>query len=141
MFFFTNCSKSDDDVVPEETVPVLVGQDGNPRFNLMFTNPDNVDLHLYVKTPSGAIIYYGNLAADEGRLDVDFKCSCCPDGPNENIYWDNGTAPTGTNEYWVEYYGYCTTANAETNYTIRVINNGEVMVTKQGTLTTGTSAK
>ena len=51
MFVFTNCSKSDDDEVVETPAAVLVGQDGNPRFNLMFTNPDNVDLDLYVKNP------------------------------------------------------------------------------------------
>ena len=141
LFIFTNCSKSDDDEeVTGTTVPVLVGQDGNPRFNLMFTNPDNVDLDLYVKTPSGAIIYYGNLSADEGKLDVDCKCSSCPDGPNENIFWDNGTAPTGTYEYWIEYYGYCSNANSESDYTLRVIRNGEVLVTKTGTLTDGVNS-
>ena len=140
MFVFTNCSKSDEDEIIDATVAVLVGQDGNPRFNLVFTNPENVDLDLYVKTPSGAIIYYGNLAADQGKLDVDCKCSSCPDGPNENIFWDNGTAPTGTYEYWVEYYGYCTTASSESSYTIRVIRNGEVLETKTGTLTDGVNS-
>ena len=138
IFIFTNCSKSDDDD-PGDTTE-LVGQDGNPRFNLKFTNPDNVDLDLYVKTPSGAIISYLNMEADLGKLDVDCKCSSCPDGPNENIFWDNGTAPTGTYEYWIEYYGYCTTASSESSYTIRVIRNGQVLETKTGTLTSGASA-
>jgi uncharacterized protein YfaP (DUF2135 family) len=141
LFVFANCSKSDDDEVADPPATVLVGQDGNPRFNLTFTNPENVDLDLYVKTPSGAVIYYGNMQADEGQLDVDCLCSDCPDGPNENIFWNDGTAPKGTYEYWVEYYDYCTTAGSESNYTVRVIRNGEVLVTKQGTLTSGSSAK
>ncbi len=139
MFLFTNCNKSDDDS-SDPNDSELVGQDGNPRFNLIFTNPENVDLDLYVKTPSGAVIFYGNTEADLGQLDVDCLCNDCPDGPNENIYWDDGTAPTGTYEYWVDYYGYCSTANSESIYTIRVIKNGAVLATKTGTLTSGASA-
>ena len=89
MFVFANCSKDDEEQIIEEIVPVLVGQDGNPRFNLMFTNPDNVDLDLYVKTPSGAIIYYGNLTADENgsatiSMETDEWCIGCGD-PNKDI--------------------------------------------------------
>lgn len=112
----------------------LVGQDGNPRFNLQFTNPSNVDLDLYVKTPSGQIIYYGNRNANSGTLDVDCLCTSCPSGPNENIYWQNGTAPSGQYEYWVKYYGNCGTSGSSSTYTLRVIRNGSVLTTKTGTL-------
>ncbi len=134
MFFFTNCSKDDNATDTNDPVPVLVGMDGNPRFNLNFTNPENVDLDLYVKTPNDVIIYFGNLTGDSGQLDVDCLCDDCPEGPNENIYWEDGTAPTGTYEYWVEYYDYCTTEGSASNYTVRVIKNGVVLVTKTGTL-------
>ena len=134
MFFFTNCTKDDDS--PNNTAPELVGEDGNPRFNLNFTNPENVDLDLYVKTPNDVIIYYGNLTGDSGQLDVDCLCDDCPEGPNENIYWEDGTAPTGTYEYWVEYYGYCINEGSSSDYTVRVIKNGEVLVTKTGTMNT-----
>lgn len=132
MFVFTTCSKDDDSTDTDD--PVLVGEDGNPRFNLNFTNPENVDLDLYVKTPNDVIIFYGNLTGDSGQLDVDCLCNDCPEGPNENIYWEDGTAPTGIYEYWIEYYGYCITEGSSSNYTLRVIKNGVVLETKTGTL-------
>lgn len=105
----------------------LVGATGNPRFNLQFTNENNVDLDLYVRTPSGAVIYYGNPTADGGTLDVDCYCSSCPQGPNENIFWQNGTAPSGTYEYWVDYFGSCGGGNASSDYIIRVLRNNTVL--------------
>ena len=131
---FNSCSKSDDAEDQGEEVGELVGQDGNPRFNLQFTNPENVDLDLYVQTPSGAIIYYGNQVADQGTLDVDCLCGGCPQGPNENIYWENGTAPSGTYKFWVEYFGACEEAGASSNFTLRVVRNGVVLDTKTGTM-------
>lgn len=132
---FNSCSKSDDSDDEEEIVEEeLVGQDGNPRFNLQFTNPDNVDLDLYVQTPSGAIIYYANPTADQGTLDVDCLCGGCPQGPNENIYWENGTAPDGTYKYWVDYFGACAEDGASSNFTLRVVKNGAVLETKTGTM-------
>ena len=112
----------------------LVGQDGNPRFNLQFTNADNVDLDLYVRTPSGAVISYLNRSADQGTLDVDCLCGNCSSGPNENIFWVNGTAPTGQYEYWVNYYNDCGTNGSSSSFTLRVIKNGTVLTTKTGTL-------
>jgi uncharacterized protein YfaP (DUF2135 family) len=112
----------------------LVGQDGNPRFNLQFTNADNVDLDLYVKTPNGTLVYYGNRSGQGGTLDVDCLCDNCASGPNENIYWVNGTAPTGQYEYWVNYYGDCGTNGSSSSFTLRVIKNGTVLTTKTGTL-------
>lgn len=112
----------------------LVGRDGNPRFNLVYTNQANVDMDLFVKTPSGAIIYYDNTTADSGTLDVDCWCEACVDGPNENVYWESGTAPTGTYEYWVKYYENCGAAGAVSNYTLKVTRNGTVLETKTGSL-------
>jgi len=132
-----SCSKKDDPVRDEEEI--LVGQDGNPRFNLQFTNEENVDLDLYVKTPNGNIISYSNTFADGGQLDVDCLCSVCPQGPSENIFWENGTAPTGQYEYWVDYYDSCSGATASSDFIIRVTRNGTVLETKTGTLNSGQS--
>lgn len=129
-----SCSKSDDSDNEGGEVEELVGQDGNPRFNLQFTNPENVDLDLYVQTPSGAIIYYGNLTADQGTLDVDCLCDDCPQGPNENIFWENGTAPSGTYKYWVDYYGACGDEGGSSSFTLRVVRNNVVLETKTGTM-------
>lgn len=116
------------------TPPNLIGTDGNPRFNLQFTNPKNVDLDLYVQTPVGNIIFWENPEADNGKLDVDCLCSDCPQGPNENIFWENGTAPSGTYRFWVEYFGDCESPGATSNYTLRVIRNGQVLETFTGSL-------
>ncbi|MDR6969351.1 uncharacterized protein YfaP (DUF2135 family) [Flavobacterium arsenatis] len=138
LFLFTvtlsSCNKDDDSKGEGETTDELVGQDGNPRFNLQFTNPENVDLDLYVQTPSGAIIFYGNLSADQGTLDVDCLCEDCPQGPNENIFWENGTAPSGTYKFWVDYFGACNEDGASSNFTLRVVRNGVVLQTKTGTM-------
>lgn len=128
---FSSCSK---DSNPEQDDQPLVGQDGNPRFNLQFSNHENVDLDLYVKTPNGSVISYSNPTADLGTLDVDCLCGDCSLGPNENIFWENGTAPSGNFEYWVNYYDNCATSGSSSNFTLRVIRNGVVLVTKTGTL-------
>lgn len=133
---FTSCNKSDDSEDEGATTEELVGQDGNPRFNLQFTNPENVDLDLYVQTPSGATIYYGNLSADAGTLDVDCLCDDCPQGANENIFWENGTAPSGTYKFWVDYFGACEEDGASSSFTLRVVRNGVVLQTKTGTMNT-----
>lgn len=112
----------------------LAGQDGNPRFNLQFTNSENVDLDLYVRTPSGAVISYLNRNADAGSLDVDCMCTACTNGPNENIFWVDGTAPTGQYEYWVNYYNNCGTSGSSASFTLRVIKNGSIITTQTGTL-------
>src|SRR5690606_7795161 len=132
------CSKdesSDDDGGGD-----LVGNPGNPRFNLQFTNPDNVDLDLYVETPNGTVIHWANPTGQGGTLDVDCFCISCAQGPNENIYWENGTAPSGTYKYWVEYYGNCGTSSASSNFTLRVMKNSQVIATRTGSLSSeGTS--
>ena len=130
----SGCQSETTQDVPDPQ-PQLAGTPGNPRFNLQFTNSANVDLDLYVKTPSGTTIYYGNKTAQGGRLDVDCLCSTCPNGPNENIYWVPGTAPTGTYQFWVQYYGRCGTSTAPTSdFTLRVVNNSTVVATYTGTL-------
>jgi hypothetical protein len=119
----------------------LVGQDGNPRFNLTFTNAANVDLDLYVKAPNGTIVYYGNPSGAGGVLDVDCLCGSCAQGPNENIFWQNGSAPNGQYQYWVKYFGGCSgSSGASSSFTLRVIKNGQILETKTGSLTSGQSA-
>ncbi len=142
-FVINSCNKDEDPPVYVPPAVVLVGQDGNPRFNLQFTNEQNVDLDLYVKTPAGNIINYSNPTADGGSLDVDCLCGDCGQGPNENIFWENGTAENGTYTYWVDYYSDCGgTASTSSNFTLRVVKNGVVLETKTGTLSAeGTSTQ
>lgn len=135
---FAACSEDDDSGDGGNDLD-LVGQEGNPRFNLQFSNGDNVDLDLYVETPNGVTVSYMNPNADGGELDVDCMCGSCPQGANENIFWQNGTAPSGTYKYYIDYFGDCDGSGASSNFTLRVIQNGEILATKTGTLSSGQS--
>ncbi len=115
-----SCADPDDDC--------YLGQEGSPRFNLQFDG--DVDFDLHVIDPSGEEIYYANSAsASGGALDVD--CICCDHG-NENIYWISGTAPTGQYEYWVYFYGDC--SDADSDFTITVTSNGNIVDVHTGNL-------
>lgn len=127
------CKKDKDDA---EEIGTLEGKPGNPRFNLQFTNEDNVDLDLYVTTPAGNTIYYNNLESDGGTLDLDCLCGECLNGPNENIYWLDGTAPKGTYTFWVEHYENCSEDDntSTSNFTLRLIKNNVILQKYTGTL-------
>jgi hypothetical protein len=135
VFNVTGCKKDKDDEEEEDDTEIK-GNPGNPRFNLQFTGGTINDVDLYVKTPNGSIISYTNPAAQNGKLDVDCLCGDCPNGPNENIYWTAGTAPTGTYQVWAQYFGACATNSGSSNYTIRVMKNSSVLNTYTGTVST-----
>lgn len=134
---------------PEYEVTGYVGGDGELRFNLQFTNEANVDLDLHVITPADEEIYYAtDTDSTGGRLDVDCYCSNCDLGPNENIFWEYGAgAAPGDYEVFVQYFGSCSDgyydyydyydADSEpSEYTLRLMQSGEVLETFTGTLTT-----
>lgn len=133
----TQCKKAVEDITPDPGTGgggTLAGNPGNPRFNLQFTNGNNVDLDLHVRTPNNSEIYFGNTSAQNGSLDVDCICGSCGTTGNENIFWTNGTAPTGTYKVWVYYYGDCGNSSATSTYTLRVMQNSTVVATYTGTL-------
>ena len=133
-----SCDKEDDE--PEEQtneVEELVGNPGNPRFNLQFTNKENVDLDLYVKTPSGKTIYFSNVSADNKKKEKKKIYANSPQGTNENIYWADGTALKGEYEFWVRYYDTCeTTGSTSSDFTLRLVKNNQVLQKYTGTLNT-----
>ena len=131
LFTLQTACKKEDDKTPENTIK---GTPGNPRFNLQFTNENNVDLDLHVLTPDGTEIYYDNPSGQGGTLDLDCLCGDCANGPNENIYWVEGTAPKGTYKFWVEYYEACNGDNASSNFTLRRIENSSVKEEYTGTM-------
>lgn len=133
----TQCKKESEDITPDPGTGsggTLAGNPGNPRFNLQFTNGNNVDLDLHVRTPNNSEIYYANPSAQSGSLDVDCICGSCGTTGNENIFWTNGTAPSGTYKVWVYYYGDCGNSSATSTYTLRVLQNSTVVATYTGTL-------
>jgi uncharacterized protein YfaP (DUF2135 family) len=120
----------------------LVGEKGNPRFNLVFNNETNVDLDLYVQDPLGNIIYWSVPSSPSGgELDVDCFCGSCPQGPTENIFWPVGdnTAPKGTYSYQVSYFEGCSGAGASSNFTLKVLSGNTLIETQTGTLSSGSS--
>ncbi|MCH6232477.1 hypothetical protein [Cognataquiflexum rubidum] len=124
---------------PEPETDQLVGQDGDPRFNLQFSNHNEVDLDIYVQTPDGSIISWLNPFSNNGQLDVDCLCGDCANGGNENIFWYAGSAPSGTYRYWVEYYESCSGSPASSDFTLRVVKNNQIIKTQQGRLSGGKS--
>ncbi|MFT4524930.1 MAG: hypothetical protein ACI85F_001082 [Bacteroidia bacterium] len=106
----------------------LSGADGSPRFNLRWDA--NVDLDLYVQSPSGEIISYNDYtSSDGGELDIDCTCSC----GSENVFWADG-GPAGAYTYWVDYYGECDGSAVPASFTIVVRNNGRVVDQVSGTV-------
>jgi len=136
VFMLTGCKEEKEDIAAQ-----LVGHPGNPRFNLVFTNEENVDLDLYVIDPNGEKIYYGNtFSTSGGTLDVDCLCGDCTQGPNENIYWpEDGSSPSGVYQYWVEHFESCITSGSSSSFTLRVLQNGTIKDTKTGSLSSGSS--
>src|SRR5690606_30380118 len=130
------CSK---DESSDDNGGELVGNPGNPRFNLQFTNAENVDLDLYVQTPDGTILYYAHPTGQGGTLDGGCMCVSCAQGTNENSDWENGTAPAGTYKHWVNYFISCDSASLSSCYTLRFLKNNQVLAAKSGTLNGGTS--
>ena len=137
---------------PEYQVTDLVGGDGEMRFNLQFTNEENVDLDLHVVTPGDFEIYYADLEDPTGgSLDVDCHCAECSEGPNENIFWPTGAevAPGrysvsvvyyGSCDFYDDYYyyGYDTGGEPDlSDYTLRILEGGEVIETYEGNLGPG----
>lgn len=121
----------------------LVGQKGNPRFNLVFTNEENADLDLFVTDPLGNTIYWDSQSSPTGgELDVDCtNCVGCPQGPSENIFWPvDDSAPKGTYTYWVQYYfssvSPCNTTGSS-QFTVKVLSGNTLKETRTGSLSSG----
>jgi uncharacterized protein YneF (UPF0154 family) len=107
---------------------------GTGDVQVTLTWQTNDDIDLYVIDPNGEEISYLNMTSSSGgTLDRD---NLCPDmiiGRPENIFWAENTAPSGSYQVKVNYFGACESAKA-VNWTVRVIVQGNVQ-TYTGTLT------
>jgi hypothetical protein len=142
VMFTISCKNDDPEPDPNKG---LVGEKGNPRFNLVFTNEANADLDLYVTDPLGNTIFWNNATSPTGgELDVDCtNCIGCPQGPTENIFWPvDDSAPKGEYTYWVQYYfstsSPCNTIGSS-EFTIKVLSGNKLKATRTGTLSSGSS--
>jgi len=87
------------------------------------------DLDLYVTDPNGEEIYYNHsTSASNGELDVDSNLGCrsnITETPVENIFWPEGSAPSGHYQVHVDYYEQCTQL-LETSFEVRILVDGTV---------------
>jgi hypothetical protein len=99
---------------------------GDIQVTLSWNHDSDVDLH--VIDPSGEEIYFGHpQSVSGGTLDLDSNAGCGIDGVrNENITWPTGRAPRGRYTVRVDYWSNCGVTS--TDYSVRVINSGNVQV-------------
>lgn len=97
----------------------------------------SVDLDLHVTEPNGEETYYGDRSSSTGgELDVDANAGCGGDPPVENIFWPEGSAPSGT--YTVEVVGFSVSScGGSSDYTLTVQVGGEVVIDESGTVADG----
>jgi hypothetical protein len=94
-----------------------------------------VDLDLHVIDPFGEKIYYANRDSDSGgHLDRDMICQPTNRLP-ENVYW-GATAPQGTYEVRVHFFGNCGDGPTQVDFLVRTIVDG-VPDTLRGTVSVG----
>ncbi len=120
-----------------EFIYVGPGGTGDLAFRLRWDGPQ--DLDLYVRDPSGEIIYYGNpISESEGRLDVDANAGCSgpAEHPTENIFWEENTAPSGTYEFWAERWSACD-ATPTPDYRLLVLVDGVIVRDLPGVMPSG----
>jgi hypothetical protein len=68
----------------------------------------DADIDLHVIDPLGEEIYYlSPYSSSGGKLDLDNKCDSFEKDKPENIFWPEGSAPSGTYRVRVNYYEDC----------------------------------
>ncbi|MBT60217.1 MAG: hypothetical protein CMA63_01520 [Euryarchaeota archaeon] len=73
------------------------------QVSLMWNNYNDLDLHIVC--PSGERIHGGNkISKCGGELDVDANVRAETRKPVENVFWPEGTAPSGQFQVYVHYY-------------------------------------
>ena len=78
-------------------------QSSDVQISLMWNNYNDLDLH--VVCPSGERIHGGNKkSACGGELDVDANVRAETRKPVENVFWEEGKAPSGTYQVYVHHY-------------------------------------
>ena len=91
---------------------------------------ESTDLDLYVVSPTGVVVYYGNDDAPTGgELDLDANAACSSQMgvDNEHIFWPARRAPAGTYQVRVAHYRSCIGA-APVDYRVTVRNCDETAV-------------
>ncbi len=120
-------------------LPVCALGSGNISFQLnwdYYNSGEGPDLDLHVVSPNGYHIYYGvKTSPDGGRLDFDDRGACGEGsgGGPENIFWEAGTAPRGTYEYYVKWYASCGDYDSA-SYLLQVRVEGSLVRAESGSI-------
>jgi hypothetical protein len=134
---FTSSGLTIDDTWTEGRPPCWGARDtsvgtGDVQITLTWQTNDDIDLHVF--DPDGYHIYFADpISTSRGQLDRDNMCADMIIGRPENIFWAEGTAPSGTYRVQVHYWSACETEKPVT-WTVRTVIGGEVQ-TYTGTLT------
>lgn len=118
---------------PELQIPLNIIGVSSGDIQVSITWDTYTDVDLYVRDPSGAVIYYAQKTSPTGgALDLDSNAACNPPfRQNENIFWPTLSAPSGRYDVWVNLWSACSVTGA-TNWRItRVLRNEEAEV-KEG---------
>jgi len=112
------------------------GQTGDISFRLTWSGLP--DLDLYVKEPSGEVIYWFHpQSATGGRLDASQGNQLCDThsaNPVETISWPPGAAPHGTYEVWAGMGLPCDNAIESASFTIKIYDGTALVKTITGTV-------
>ena len=112
-------------------------QSSDVQISLMWNNYNELDLH--VVCPSGERIHGGNKkSACGGELDVDANVRAETRKPVENVFWEEGKAPTGKYQVYVHHYKKHNKRKSKDPTKFQVIvNQGGVPYEYNGELTSG----
>lgn len=118
-------------LAPQNVQAIAVGT-GDVQVSVSWDADSDLDLH--VVDPNGEEIYYSVPSSSSGgALDLDSNADCVLDGVrNENITWDEGTAPTGSYTVRVDLYKSCDVT--PTHYVVTVQVKGQPTRTYTGTI-------
>ncbi len=102
------------------------GRHGNVdvRVSLLWNTTD--DLDLYVTTPSGKVIYFGDRNQDRGVLDVDRNVGGGTRKPVENVRWARGKAPEGEYRVVVRNHSFNESRHRPIAFSIEIVSGGWV---------------
>jgi len=112
----------------ERRLRVMPTGTGDVEVSLSMT--ETTDLDLYVVSPTGVVVYYGNTdGATGGHLDLDANAACSSNmgTDNEHIFWPRGRAPAGSYQVRVAHWKSCI-GGRPLDYRITVRNCGETAV-------------
>mgnify|MGYP003684753533 FL=1 len=112
-------------------------QSSDVQVSLMWNNYNDLDLH--VVCPSGERIHGGNKNSDcGGELDVDANVRAETRKPVENVFWEEGSAPTGKYQVYVHYYKKHNKRRSKdpTKFQL-IVNAGNDLLEFSGELSTG----